>query len=255
MGGLHALAVGLADGVRDAVHLEAPVRALTWGPQGVVASTARGEVVARHVVVALAPSQAAAITVSPDLPPARAGLHSAMPLGSVVKVTAVYERAFWRDLGLSGSVGDADGPFTYVADNSTPDSDLGVLVSFLSDSTARRLGDAALGPAAADARRSLWVEQAVRWFGPQATHLVHYVDRDWTAQPWIGGGYSGAMTLGGWTAYGPALRQPVGPLHWAGSETATEWTGYVEGALQSGERAAAEVVDALSGGAREPTGA
>ena len=43
------------------------------------------------------------------------------------------------------------------------------------------------------------------------------------------------------TAFGPALREPIGPLHWAGTETATKWNGYIDGALQSGERAAREV--------------
>ena len=47
------------------------------------------------------------------------------------------------------------------------------------------------------------------------------------------------------SVFGPALRPPVGPIHWAGTETATEWTGYMDGAVQSGERAADEVLAAL----------
>ena len=38
-----------------------------------------------------------------------------------------------------------------------------------------------------------------------------------------------------------ALREPVGRLHWAGTETATEYAGYMEGAVESGERVAREV--------------
>ena len=41
--------------------------------------------------------------------------------------------------------------------------------------------------------------------------------------------------------YGPALREPVGRIHWAGTETATEWCGYMDGAVSSGERVAAEL--------------
>lgn len=37
------------------------------------------------------------------------------------------------------------------------------------------------------------------------------------------------------------LREPVGKLYFAGTETATEWSGYMEGAVQAGERAAREV--------------
>lgn len=60
-----------------------------------------------------------------------------------------------------------------------------------------------------------------------------------------GGGPTSFFTTGGWTAYGPALREPVGPIHWAGTETATEWSGYMAGALQSGERAASEAAAAV----------
>jgi monoamine oxidase len=47
-----------------------------------------------------------------------------------------------------------------------------------------------------------------------------------------------------WTQFGPELRAPVGRIHWAGAETATVWSGYMDGAVQSGERAAAEVIQA-----------
>jgi monoamine oxidase len=45
--------------------------------------------------------------------------------------------------------------------------------------------------------------------------------------------------------FGAALRAPIGRLHWAGSETATEWFGYMEGAIESGQRAAREVLARL----------
>ncbi len=50
------------------------------------------------------------------------------------------------------------------------------------------------------------------------------------------------FTPGTWTQLGPALRAPVGRVHWAGTETATVWCGYMDGAVQSGERAAAEIL-------------
>ena len=54
------------------------------------------------------------------------------------------------------------------------------------------------------------------------------------------------MPPGTWTSYGPALREPVGPLHWAGTETATVWSGYMDGAVRSGEAAAQAVLTALA---------
>jgi monoamine oxidase len=53
------------------------------------------------------------------------------------------------------------------------------------------------------------------------------------------------MPTGAWTNYGPALHPPLGPLHWAGAEYAHVWNGYMDGAVRSGEAAAAEVVEAL----------
>jgi monoamine oxidase len=47
------------------------------------------------------------------------------------------------------------------------------------------------------------------------------------------------------TEYWPALRAPVGRIHWAGTETATVWAGYMDGAVQSGKRAAQEVLGQL----------
>ena len=49
------------------------------------------------------------------------------------------------------------------------------------------------------------------------------------------------MPTGAWTNYGPALREPIGPLHWAGAEYSTVWNGYMDGAVRSGEAAAKEV--------------
>jgi monoamine oxidase len=72
------------------------------------------------------------------------------------------------------------------------------------------------------------------------------VELDWSAEEWTRGCYGAHFPTGVWTQYGPALRDPVGPLHWAGTETASEWNGYMEGAVQSGQRAAAEVLDHLA---------
>jgi monoamine oxidase len=48
-----------------------------------------------------------------------------------------------------------------------------------------------------------------------------------------------------WTTYGPELRALIGTLHWSGTETSPDWNGKMEGAVQSGERAAGEVLAAF----------
>ncbi len=54
------------------------------------------------------------------------------------------------------------------------------------------------------------------------------------------------MPPGAWTDTGSALRAPIGPIHWAGAETATVWNGYMDGAIGSGRDAAAAVLSEIS---------
>jgi monoamine oxidase len=84
------------------------------------------------------------------------------------------------------------------------------------------------------------VASLVRFFGPEAAEPLGYDDNDWMTEPWTHG-YVGAMPPGVMTRFGHALREPCGRIHWAGAETSVEWQGYLEGAMRSGVRAAAEV--------------
>ena len=86
------------------------------------------------------------------------------------------------------------------------------------------------------------VSDLVTYFGPDAAQPIAYVEQDWIKEPWSRGGYVAHMPPGVMTQFGSALREACGRIHWAGTETATEWAGYLDGALQSGIRAAAEVV-------------
>jgi monoamine oxidase len=76
---------------------------------------------------------------------------------------------------------------------------------------------------------------------PAAASPRSYRDFNWLEERWSRGGPVGLMGPGTLTGLGPLLKEPVGPLHWAGTDTATEWNGYMEGAIQAGERASAEV--------------
>jgi monoamine oxidase len=70
---------------------------------------------------------------------------------------------------------------------------------------------------------------------------VEYHERDWTAEEFSRGCYGAHFAPGVWTGFGPALREPVGRIHWAGTECAPVGNGYMEGAVRSGEATAAEV--------------
>ena len=81
----------------------------------------------------------------------------------------------------------------------------------------------------------------MRLFGDDAGRPLDYVDKDWSEDPWSAGCYVGLMPPGLLTTVGDGLREPCGRIHFAGTETATRWCGYLDGAIESGERAAAEV--------------
>ncbi|NED50353.1 amine oxidase, partial [Micromonospora aurantiaca] len=93
-----------------------------------------------------------------------------------------------------------------------------------------------------DARRDALREALAAIFGPAAARPDDLVEYDWSADEWTRGCFCGVLPPGAWCAYGPELRTPVGRVHWAGTETATRWSGYLEGAVTAGERAAAEAL-------------
>ncbi len=126
-------------------------------------------------------------------------------------------------------------------DNSPPDGSHGVLLAFLEGDQARRLGRESL-----DVRRQAVVDSLVAYFGPRAAKPELYLERDWQQEKWSGGCYGTLFGPNVWTRYGPALRAPVGPIHWAGTETATAWTGYMDGAIRSGSDAARAVLANLA---------
>ena len=159
-----------------------------------------------------------------------------MPLGTVAKCMAIYDEPFWRAEGLSGQGTSDIGPVKLTFDNSPPDGSPGVLLGFLEGRRARELGRLP-----AEERRTAVVDCFARLFGPRAARPDAYVERLWAEEEWTRGCYGCHMPTGAWTDYGPALRAPIGPLHWAGAEYAHVWNGYMDGAVRSGEAAAAEV--------------
>lgn len=240
VGGTQQLSQGLADELGDRVHLGAPVRAIDHGDDVTVHAdglTATGE----RAIVAIPPALAGRITYDPALPAWRDGLTQRTPMGNVVKCVAAYEEPFWRSRGLSGEVVDAEGPVGLVYDDSPADGSAGALVGFLFGDDARALADADEAE-----RREVVLSAFADHFGRRAAEPEAYTDQAWASERFSRGCYAGNMGPGTLSSYGDVLREPVGRLHWAGTETAEEWYGYMDGAISSGKRAAAEVTDQLA---------
>jgi monoamine oxidase len=239
VGGSQLVALGLAEQLGDRIRLGAPVRRIDHRDEGVTVLADGVLATGRDLVVAVPPTLAARIDYEPSLPAYRDQLTQRVPAGSVIKCNVVYETPFWRDDGLTGQATGDRGPVKVTFDNSPPSGSPGVLLGFLEGAHARRLNR--MQPAE---RREAVIDSLVEYFGPQAKSPVDYVELDWSEEEWTRGCYGAHFPTGVWTQYGPALRASIGHIHWAGAETATVWSGYMDGAVQSGERAAAEILNA-----------
>lgn len=238
--GAQSLPLALVEHLGERVVLGAPARRIERGRDGVRVEADGVAVRARRAVVALPPTLAGRLAYDPPLPGLRDQLTQRVPQGTVVKCMAVYERPFWREQGLNGQAISDAGPVRVVFDNSPPGGSPGILLGFLEGRAARNWGQASEA-----ARRAAVTATFGRVFGPAAARPEGYVERRWAEEEFTRGCYGAHLPPGGWTSYGRALLTPVGPIHWAGTETATEWSGYMDGAVQSGERAAAEALAAL----------
>ena len=240
VGGTQLISIRMAEELGDRVVLEAPVRRIAHEPDRVTVHADGIQVEARRAIVAIPPTLTCRIAYDPPMPALRDQLTQRIPQGAVIKCMAIYEKPFWREAGLTGQATCTEGPVKLTFDNSPPDGSPGVLLGFLEGNQARELG--AWDP---DRRRAAVIDCFVRLFGPEAERPLDYVDKSWADEEWTRGCYGCYMPTGAWTAYGPQLRAPVGPIHWAGAETATVWSGYMDGAVRSGDSAAEAVAATL----------
>ncbi len=235
-GGTQPLAEGLAAELGYRVRLSTPVIAVEHDDEGVTVRTAGGVVQARRAIVAVPPPMVARIAFDPPLPAERDVVQQRMPMGGTVKCFTFYDRTFWRDQGMSGEVVCDGRPLSVAFDNTTADG-TPCLLGFVVGRVARSWSGVD-----AEVRKASVLAQLARWFGDAAARPVAYTEQDWSADPWSRGCPIAAAGPGVLSAYGAALRRPVGRIHWAGTETSDVWAGFMEGALAAGERAADEVL-------------
>jgi monoamine oxidase len=219
--------------------LNSPVSAITQGKDKVTVESGRMRVDAKRVVVAIPPTLAGRIAYNPALVD-RDQLTQRLPQGTLTKVTAVYDRPFWRDAGLTGQALSTDGYVSATFDDSPESGSPGVIFGFVGGDRARSFVQLSESN-----RRAAVLGEFAQFFGAPAASPRMYLETFWAAEAWSRGCPVGIPAPGLLTAHGPDLRKPVGRIHWAGTETSTYWNGYMDGAVRSGERAAAEVLAAL----------
>jgi len=269
IGGSQSISIGLAEQLGSRVLLESPVVSISeWhnthvnkdndNSNRVAVNTTDGRLfLAYRVIIAMAPSLINRIQFSPnqDNSHGNVGVSLAMkrclweriPMGSTIKFIAYYQTSFWREQHYSGVSISHCGPVTWTYDDTKPDGSHPGLIGFIVGRWARKLSALPL-----QQRKALICQHISQIFQSKlALHPVNYVEKDWIQEQYSGGCFAGVMPPGTMTQLGKLLREPMGRVHFAGTETATIWAGYMDGAVQAGERAAFEVLKELSVGEKK----
>ncbi|MDT5013829.1 MAG: monoamine oxidase [Mycobacterium sp.] len=236
-GGTQQIALRIADELGARVRLNSPARAITWHDEVVTVTCDSGEIRAKFAIVAVPPEHRGGIDFTPALPQQHRDLAANWPQGNLSKAYAAFETPFWRAKGQSGQALCDAGPVFITFDVSPSAAGPGILLGFTDSRT--------FDPLPEHERRETALGCFAEIFGDEALDPIDYLDHCWSLESFAPGGPTAARPPGSWTRYGEYLHQPVGPIHWAGTETADEWTGFLDGAVRSGQRAAAEVAERL----------
>ncbi|MCC3329511.1 flavin monoamine oxidase family protein [Nocardia abscessus] len=238
VGGMGAIYRPMAAELGDSIHLSQPVRCIHQDADGVRVRAEDLTVRARRAIVAVPLAIADKISYKPMLPVDRSFLHQRMPSGSIIKTSVVYDEPFWRADGLSGQSAAPGSPATITIDACTDTGRPGVLCVIIEGPIARQVGR--LDDAE---RRGAVLGALVERFGRKAGSPVDYIEQNWSAERYSGGGMLSHAPTGVLTQFGHALREPCGRIHWAGTESSAVMCGWIDGAIRSGERAASEVLE------------
>lgn len=237
VGGSQNLAMRLAATVADETYVGAEVQRIRHSDDSVRVSGPGFEAVGRWVVVAVPVPLAGRIDYDPPLPAYRDQLSQRLTMGSAIKYLALYDEPFWRAEGLTGHTISTSSPIRATVDSCPPDGTPGVLTAFVTGPPAREVARLPQGE-----RRALVLRELQRFFGPQAGKPYDLIEQNWMAEQYTRGCYHAYAPPGLYTQYGPALKEPIGRIHWAGAESVPHEFGSMSGAIYSGRRVATEII-------------
>ncbi len=202
--------------------------------------TRNEEITADAAIVAMPPLLAGAIRYDPPPSAQRIQLTSRMAMGTIAKVAFIYDEPWWRGQGLSGVCVSSDRVVGTTADSgllsAAGEDPPGILTSFIQ-------GDELIAWSKLDeGTRKQRVYAAIEYYFGKNDFPWTYEEKIWPQEQFTCGAYNGYLPPGGWTSYGAAIREPHGRIFWAGTETATKWMGYFDGAIRAGYQAADDAV-------------
>ena len=237
-GGVQAVPIAVAAALGDAVILEAPVQSVTQTADAVEVKSLAATVTARRLVMALPRALAAGIQFDPVLPADHVLLIHQVPAGTELKMVAIYDEPFWRHDGISGNTVATDDDIEISLDTTQPGHSEGVMATYCAGPRARKVAQMTRGD-----RHAVMLKMLTTRFGPKAAKPIDILEQNWAEERWTRGCSMGHFPTGVLTQYGRKLREPVGRLHWAGTETAAVSYGAMDGAVRSGERVAQEILE------------
>lgn len=239
------LATAIAADLNSPVRLEAALRRVEQRGRRVVATIeSRGRLerwTGDFVVVAIPATTAKDVTFVPSLPEEQQRALVRLRYGAATRVLLQFSRRFWQRTGGPSAFASARVHGAIWDGNEQQRGPRGIL-SLLAG-----------GGASADLSRLIdregpeGVVRRLRWLGRPAALLESRVVR-WDDDPWAQGGYA-FFDAGFDPRLRDALARPAGRVVFAGEHTSVRWQGYMNGAVESGQRAAAEIA-ALSSSTR-----
>ncbi|WP_332692563.1 flavin monoamine oxidase family protein [Halalkalibacter lacteus] len=238
--GAETLINRIAESLGETIHLNQPVLRVMYDEKTVTVYTEKESWQAKKVIVTTPPNLLTRICFDPPLPASRVQLSERAGLPSVIKMICVYDQPFWREGGLSGTAYSDQNPVKLTIDSSPLDGRRGVLTVLIGGDSARQIESLPLESKQVEIKKAL-----VRLLGEKAAFPIEMFEKDWSAEEWTRGGYGTHFATGVISQFGASLNSPIGPIHWAGTETASEWRMYMEGAIQSAERVTVEVINAI----------
>ncbi|XP_022707203.1 amine oxidase [flavin-containing]-like [Varroa jacobsoni] len=242
LGGMQKLPEAMAASLKWRVKLKCPVVSITHGSTAVHVVCEDGRnFMGSHAILAMSPHLMTKIHFRPSVGSHRIQLQQRMPMGSAWKVQLYYKETFWRSMGFSGAIeimSDQEDYVTSILDDSKPDCSCPSLTGFVVGDKARKFLNEKW-----ETRRDNFVTTIAKAFNSTlAYNFTKYEEHNWMNDEYSGGCYSSLMPPGVLTTFKSVLSDPIGQIHYAGSDTATEWLGFMSGAIMAGERAAKEII-------------
>ena len=241
-GGLSQLCERIAEDLKGSIILNCPVKKVSQSKEKVILQTATSSYSARKAIITIPPVLASQISFFPPLPPKRDKLHQRMPMGSAIKTFAIYKKPFWKANGFSGKIINNEGLVRLIYDGSPSDNSYGALVAFVLGKRSIEAENASEASITGAVLNTL-----VKFLGEEAKEPDEFIIYNWNHDPWARGGYSGYMPPGVMNGLGDTVHEPTGNIYWAGDQMTSKFLGYVEGAIESGLKAANDILTHKSG--------